>query len=159
MHFKCYFSPHFLKLPYKAIPSSFCGWICFKLDQRVPRHYIFTNYNLDHPIWRSVAGETAGSVKFDGPSVPSKNCCSSCSSTTGAIPLLFVYSSCPCTILQCLISFQFGVLPKRQKETPKRKRLQFGLHLGHFHPWWRGDKNGNPLKVNISWIMVIFLGF
>jgi len=150
MHFKWYFNPHFLKLLYKAIPSSSSGWICFKLDQRMPRHYIFINYNLNHPNPLSIAGGTAGSVKFDGPSVPSENCCSSCTSTTGPISLLFVYSSCPYTIPQCLTSFQFGVLPKRQEETPKRKRLQFGLHLEHFHPWWRGDKNGNPLKVNIS---------
>ena len=43
-----------------------------------------------------------------------------------------------------------GIFPNRQAETPKEKRLSFGLELGHFHLCWRGDKLGNPLKVNIS---------
>ena len=43
-----------------------------------------------------------------------------------------------------------GIFQIRHAKTPKEKRLGFGSHLGHFHPWWRGDKLGNPLKVNIS---------
>jgi hypothetical protein len=43
-----------------------------------------------------------------------------------------------------------GIVPNRQPETPNEKRLMFGLHLGHFRLCYRGDKNGNPLKVNIS---------
>jgi len=43
-----------------------------------------------------------------------------------------------------------GIVPKRQAETPKEKRLAFGRHSGHFHICYRGDKPGNPLKVNIS---------
>src|SRR5258705_1861980 len=66
MQFKWYFNSHFLKLLNKAISFSFCGWICFKLNQRVPRYYIFPNYNLNHPNPLSVAGGTAGSVFFDG---------------------------------------------------------------------------------------------
>ena len=42
-----------------------------------------------------------------------------------------------------------GIFPNRQAETPKEKRLVFGLELGHFHLCYRGDKFGNPLKVNI----------
>jgi len=43
-----------------------------------------------------------------------------------------------------------GNFPKRQAETPKEKRLWFGSRFGHFHLCYRGDKFGNPLKVNIS---------
>ena len=145
MHFKCYFNLHFLKLLYKAIPSSSSGWICFKLDQRVPRHYISANYNLDHPIWRSVAGGTAGSVKFDGPSVPSEDCCSSCSSTTGAIPLLFVYSSCPCTIPQCLTSFNLGSSLKG------RRRPQKGKDSSLVCIWGTSTHGGGVTKVGTLW--------
>jgi len=42
-----------------------------------------------------------------------------------------------------------GIFPIRQEETPKEKRLVFGLHFEHFHLCYRGDKTGNPLKVNI----------
>ena len=52
-----------------------------------------------------------------------------------------------------------GNFPKRQAKTPKEKRLAFGRHSGHFHLCYRGDKLGNPLKVNISWFMVNFWNF
>ncbi len=52
-----------------------------------------------------------------------------------------------------------GIFPNRQEETPKEKRLMFGLELGHFHLCYRGDKYGNPLKVNISWFMTLFWEF
>jgi len=35
-----------------------------------------------------------------------------------------------------------GIFPIKQEETPK-------VHFEHFHLCYRGDKTGNPLKVNI----------
>ena len=82
VRFFWYHSAHFVKLPNKAIS---CGWIHSKLDQRVSRHSMIINYSSDHLIWRSMEGETAGSMYFDGPSVPSENCISSCSPATAPI--------------------------------------------------------------------------
>ena len=110
-------------------------------------------YNLDHLFLRSVAREMAGSVDFDGPSVPSENCCSSCSSTTGPISLLFVGISPKWTHLRCLIEISSnvsGVSQNGRRRPQNGQRLWFGLHFGHIHLCWRGDKKGNPLKVNIS---------
>jgi len=42
---------------------------------------------------------------------------------------------------------------------PQEKRLLFGLELEHFHLCWRGDRKENPLKVNISRFMSVFLEF
>ena len=52
-----------------------------------------------------------------------------------------------------------GMFPKRQEETSKEKNLMFFLEFRHFHLCYRGDKDRNPLKVNISWFMVIFPEF
>ena len=43
-----------------------------------------------------------------------------------------------------------------RRRPQKGKSAGFGLHLGHFHPCWRGAIGGNPLKVNISWLLMIF---
>ena len=135
MHPKWYKSAHFLKLSYQTISSSSCGWNHLKLAQRMPRHYVFVNYNLDQPNPMSVAGGTAASAAFDGPSVPSFCCGSCCSPPKG---LLFVYFCSICLLLRCHNTFfslkKTFTFSKRQEETPKEKSLGFGLHLEHFHP-------------------------
>jgi hypothetical protein len=78
--------------------SSFsCGWIWLKLCQKMSTHHICPTYNLDQANPLNIAGEIAGSVDIDGPSMASENCYSSCSSATGLISLLFAYSSSACT--------------------------------------------------------------
>ena len=109
-----------------------------------------------------VEGERAGSVKIDGPSVPSGKCCSSCPSTTGPISLLLVETWSQYTPLRCLskVSSKISGVSQNGRERPQKgNRHPFGLHLGHYRPWWRGDKLGNPLKVNISWFMTLFSEF
>ena len=99
---------------------------------------------------------------FDGPSVPSQNCCSSCPSTTGPISLLFVWTWSQYTPLRCLTQVSSkisGVSQNGRRRPQKGNRHPFGCHFGHIHPWWRGDKLGNPLKVNISWFMTLFSEF
>src|SRR6266581_2782276 len=89
------------------------------------------------PIRSSVGGDTAGSVNFDGPSVPSVNCCSSWCSTIGPISLLLVKTSSKCTNLRCLIknlSTDSGVFPKWQEETPKRQKTSIWLSFWALPP-------------------------
>jgi len=77
----------------------------------------------------NVARETAGSVKIDGPSMPSENCCTSCSSTTHAIDLVLVHFSSNNTVLKCLNEFPrhgFGV-PQNGRERPQK-----GITAGFF---------------------------
>ena len=49
--------------------------------------------------------------------------------------------------------------PKMVGRDPKREKRRLFSSFSHFYLWYRGDKNGNPLKVNISWFMVIFSEF
>ena len=65
-----------------AFEIAILGNLHFPIYQR---HYICPTDHLDQLFLRSGRGETAGSVDFDGASVPSQNCCSSCSSITGPI--------------------------------------------------------------------------
>jgi len=61
---------------------------------------------------------------------------------------------------QTKVSFKISGVSQNGRERPQKgNRHPFGLQLGHYHPWWRGDKVGNPLKVNISWFMALFPGF
>jgi hypothetical protein len=99
------------------------------------RPYTFPKYNLDHPNPLGVAGGTAGSVKIDGPSMPSENCTSSCTSTTHPIGLLLVYSSSNIIGLRCLNEIcvnDFGVLPNWQGIPQNGITAGFSLELGHY---------------------------
>jgi hypothetical protein len=56
-------------------------------------------------------------------------------------------------VLRCLkeiTKIVSGVSQNGRERPQKGKSVVFGLPLGHYHPWWRGDKLENPLKVNIS---------
>src|SRR6266571_1313291 len=113
------------------------------------RNYVYQISTSKCPIRSSVNGETAGLVNFDGPSLPSVNCCSSWCSTTGPISLLLVKTSSKCSNLRCLIknlSTDSGVSQNGRKRPQKGKRHPFGCHFGHFHLCWRGDKLENPLN-------------
>jgi hypothetical protein len=101
------------------------------------RHDSFPKYNLDQPNPMTVARGTAGSVKFDGPSMPSENCSSSCTSTTHPIGLVPVYSSSNNIVLRCLNEFcryDFGVLPKWQGKTPKWHNRWLFSYIGALPP-------------------------
>ena len=101
------------------------------------------------PIRSSVGGDTAGSVNFDGPSVPSVNCCSSWCSTIGPISLLLVKTSSKCTNLRCLIkilSTDSGVFPKWQEETPKRQKTSIWLSFWALPPMLEGWQKREPFK-------------
>jgi hypothetical protein len=67
------------------------------------------------------------------------------------IPLKYLQLKVKKKVKKCIQNIGIdGNYPKRQAETPKEKRLGFGSRFGHFHLCYRGDKFGNPLKVNIS---------
>jgi hypothetical protein len=83
----------------------------------------------------SVARGTAGSVNFDGPSMPSENYTSSYSSTTHSIGLVLVYFSCINTVLRCLNKFsryEFGVPQNGRGRPQKGNTAGFSPELGHF---------------------------
>ena len=109
------------------------------------------------PIRSSVDGDIAGSVNFDGPSVPSVNCCSFCCSTTGPIFLLLVKTSFKCSNLRCLIknlSTDSGVFPKWQEETPKRQKTSIWLSFWALPPmlerWQIGELFKSEYLLNYS---------
>ena len=81
------------------------------------------------------------------------------SSTPGWISSPFVQTWCIWTPLQCLKAFSwemFGVSQNGRRRPQKGKTSWNLLHLGHYRPWNVGWQTGNPMKVNISWIMVNF---
>jgi len=141
VYFDWNFYPDFSEISHwqKFSPSS--GWMGPKFGQKVAPHFILPNYNLDHPNPLSVARGTAGSVNFDGPSMPSQNCCSSCTSTTHPISLIPVYSSSNNTPLRCLNKiciYDSGVLPKWQGKTPKWHNRRLFSWIGPLPPMWGG---------------------
>ena len=79
----------------------------FPICQLQQRHYLS---DLDQSFVRSVAGETAASVDFDGPSLPSVKCCPSCSSTPGQISLLISFKYTPLRCLKKVLSKDSGVI-------------------------------------------------
>ena len=138
-------------------PSS--GWMGPKFGQKMTTHFIFPNYNLDHQIPWGVDRGTAGSVNFDGPSMPSENCSSSCTSTTHAIGLVLVHTSPNNTPLRCLKEFcryDFGVLPKWQGKTPKRHNRRLFSWIGPLPPMWGGS---DTLGTLWKWIFLDFWAF
>ena len=89
----------------------------------------------------------------------SKRSAGSGSSTPGWISSPFVQTWCIWTPLQCLKAFSwemFGVSQNGRRRPQKGKTSWNLLHLGHYRPWNVGWHIGNPMKVNISWIMVNF---
>jgi len=141
--------------------SSSSGWIGPKFGQRMARHYSFANYNLNYQNPMSVAGGTAGSVNFDGPSMPSENCISSCSSTTHPIGLDFVYFSSTNTHLRCLneiCGYDFGVLSKWQGKTPKWHNRQLFSCIGALPPMQGAVTNWEPFQSEYFLIFGDFSG-
>ncbi len=125
----------FPKLTINIISPPSSGGICSKIGQRMEKHYIFPNYHLDQPNPMSVAGGTAGSVEFDGPSMPSEICSSSCSSTTCPIHLVLVFSSSPNTTLRCLhkcVDIILGSSQNGRRRPQNGNTAGFSLELGHF---------------------------
>jgi len=114
-------------------PSS--GWMGPKFGQKMTTHFIFPNYNLDHQIPWGVDRGTAGSVNFDGPSIPSQNCFSSCTSTTHPIGLVLVHTSPNNTPLRCLneVCGNDSGVPQNGRERPQKGiTAGFSLELGHY---------------------------
>jgi len=139
--FECNFNPMFPEIHYSQNFSPFSGWMGPKFGQKMATHYIYPTYNLNHPNAMSVARETAGSVNFDGPSFPSQNCSSSCTSTTHAIGLVLVHTSPNNIVLRCLSEIyrhDFGVLPKWQGKTPKWHNRRLFSWIGPLPPMWEG---------------------
>ena len=113
------------------------------------RNYLYQIYTSKCPIRSSVGGETAGSVNFDGPSLPSVNCCSFCCSTTGPISLLLMKTSSKYTNLRCLIKISptdSGVFPKWQEETPKRQKTSIWFSFWALPPMLEGWQKREPFK-------------
>ena len=141
------------KVEIDDIPS---GWICPKFGQKMARHYTFPIYYLDHLNPLSVVGGTAGSVNFDGPSMPSETWSSSCSSTTHLIGLVLVCSSSTNTNVRCLNEFwgyDSGVFPKWQGKTPKWHNCWLFSWIG---PLLRMQGGGDTLRTLQKWIFPIF---
>jgi hypothetical protein len=88
VYFDWNFHPEFPEIYHSQNLSPSSGWIGPKFGQKVAPHFTLPKYNLDHPNPLIVARGTAGSVNSDGPSMPSEDCSSSCSSTTHPITLL-----------------------------------------------------------------------
>ena len=109
--------------------------------------WIHVSTILNQPFVGSGAGETAASVYFDGPSVPSGKCCSSCPSTTGPISLLFVgtWSQLhPSKMPDQSFLQNFWGLPKWQGETPKRQQTSIWSSFGALPPMVEGWQSGEP---------------
>src|SRR5580765_1991361 len=93
--------------------------------------------------------ETTETSAIDGPSVASKNCISSCPSTTGPNASLFVQTSSIWTPLRCLMIIFLktsGVFPKWQEETPKRQKTRIWCSFGALPPMLEGCQSREPFE-------------
>lgn len=154
------FNPDVSEIHHQYNFSAWDGWICPKFGHEVSRHCIIPKHNLDHPNPFSVARGTAGSVKFDGPSMPSEVCSPSCSSTTGPIHLVVVYSWPPNTTLTYLHKYfqmNLGSSQNGRGRPQKGKTAGFFLELGHFRLCEGAVTLWEPFKSDImkSYTMVM----